>query len=771
MLSAEIQQFHRLTDNTISHRNTENVIVAVRADNEISRTALAWALAHVVRPGDSITILAVVPGQNRGKKLWILPRFAGDCASRHRKSSPDRRCQISESCSQMVLQFHGVCDPNQIDMKIKVVSATTAGVVAAECKRAGANWVVLDKQLKHEQKHCMEELQCNIVAIKRSQPKVLRLNLCELHEPEPPFSSPESDERPQESRIKHSTPISSHNNPKSSTFRTSNQASLFSSHVGYSPFHVCERNPLFEGFYKGESSFRAESVDFEDAATTFDSDGEGSGSSSLHPLLDTARQRAYGDSSTFNFERSRQNQSSNPTSSSAPYHSHKVYWIPQNNMDDQKPAMGNYITTVKTKFSTAKTLLERFAEFDGEAGPQRVGLDLTHRGDYVFNSNVREVVSLCRSSASIPPPLCSICQHKVPVFGKPPRWFSYRELEDATDGFSELNFLAVGGFGSVHRGVLRDGQMVAVKQLKVSSSQGDAEFCAEVEVLSCAQHRNVVMLIGFCIEGKRRVLVYEYICNGSLDFHLYGSSRPPLDWHARVKIASGTARGLRYLHEDCRVGCIVHRDMRPKNILVTHDFEPLVGDFGLARWHPDGELAVETRVIGTFGYLAPEYAESGKISEKADVYAFGVVLLELITGRKAVDMTRRKGQQLLAEWARPVLALEEGGQPMVFDRLLDPRLQLHMVPHQLHAMARAAAFCLCRDPDERPSMSKILRVLEGDTFTDRAFDMDSVGSRSGRMNGFLQETHGELRGSHSPRLSHEALKRLYAEKSLMKPLL
>lgn len=191
-------------------------------------------------------------------------------------------------------------------------------------------------------------------------------------------------------------------------------------------------------------------------------------------------------------------------------------------MDDQKPAIRNYITTVKTKSSTAKTLLERFAEFDGEAGPQRVSLDPTHRGDYVFNSNVREVVSLCRSSASVPPPLCSICQHKAPVFGKPPRWFSYRELEEATNGFSEINFLAVGGFGSVHRGVLRDGQMVAVKQLKVSSSQGDAEFCAEVEVLSCAQHRNVVMLIGFCIEGKRRVLVYEYICNGSLDFHLYG---------------------------------------------------------------------------------------------------------------------------------------------------------------------------------------------------------------------------------------------------------
>ena len=121
-----------------------------------------------------------------------------------------------------------------------------------------------------------------------------------------------------------------------------------------------------------------------------------------------------------------------------------------------------------------------------------------------------------------PPPLCSICQHKTPVFGKPPRWFSYAELELATSGFSQANFLAEGGFGSVHRGVLPDGQAIAVKQHKLASFQGDVEFCSEVEVLSCAQHRNVVMLIGFCVEDKRRLLVYEYNCNGSLDSHLYG---------------------------------------------------------------------------------------------------------------------------------------------------------------------------------------------------------------------------------------------------------
>jgi hypothetical protein len=146
-----------------------------------------------------------------------------------------------------------------------------------------------------------------------------------------------------------------------------------------------------------------------------------------------------------------------------------------------------------------------------------------YRGDMDFSGNLREAISLSRNAPPGPPPLCSICQHKAPVFGKPPRWFSYAELELATGGFSQANFLAEGGFGSVHRGVLPDGQAVAVKQHKLASSQGDQEFCSEVEVLSCAQHRNVVMLIGFCIEDKRRLLVYEYICNGSLDSHLYSN--------------------------------------------------------------------------------------------------------------------------------------------------------------------------------------------------------------------------------------------------------
>ncbi|XP_077233180.1 proline-rich receptor-like protein kinase PERK5 isoform X2 [Tasmannia lanceolata] len=660
----------------------------------------------------------------------------------------------------------------------------------------------------------MEELQCNIVVMKRSQPKVLRLNLGGTHQTQPPLSSSspsfEPGGKPLENRIKHSTPTSSPEEMKTPFTRTS----VSSWDMGNSPFFFSEQNPLFVELHKGESSFREESVDSDDAVRAIGSDCEGSSPLTVHPLLEMIHGTDYRDSSPIGFERV----SPMPNPSESP-HNHEVFWIPQNYVDEKNPITRNYKSTQNTKPVTTKTLIEKFAEFDRNSQIQQLGFNKNQPRDYVCNSDVREAVSLCRNSLSIPPPLCSICQHKGPVFGKPPTWFSYRELDAATDGFSEANFLAEGGFGLVHRGVLGDGQMVAVKQLKIASSQGDAEFCAEVEVLSCAQHRNVVMLIGFCIEGKRRILVYEYICNGSLDYHLYGRSRVPLDWNARFKIAIGAARGLRYLHEDCRVGCIVHRDMRPNNILVTHDFEPLVGDFGLARWQPDGDLGVETRVIGTFGYLAPEYTQSGRITEKADVYAFGMVLLELITGRKAVDINRPKGQQFLAEWARPLLvAEEEEARSIAIDQILDPRLeldQLHFVSHQLDAMAHAASLCLRRDPHSRPRMSKIIRILEEDSVIDPTLDIDSlgnrnmrmislspqpnrtgnrsgsmiglnprvdsvgnrsghlislspqpdsIGSRSARMTHLGCQQYAKPRRTHSHRLSHEALKSIYIEK-------
>lgn len=659
----------------------EKVLVAVKSSKEIPKNALIWALSHVVQPGDCITLLVVVPPPSSGRKLWGFPRFAGDCASSHKKcqatKSVEQKIEITDSCSQMILQLHDVYDPNKVNVKIKVVSASPAGAVAAEAKKIQANWVVLDKELRHEEKHCMDELHCNIVAMKRSQAKVLRLNLVGSHSKEFQLPGPSGSGTDEASawQLKNSddliqgpvvTPSSS---PELFTATEAGTSSVSSSDPGTSPFTALE---ITRGLKKDELVITKESRDLAYESESDDDD-------------DTS-----------------------PCSTSSGFRLWIGEYMISNLRSSRKLEMRSQRVTDTLENSPAMALLEKLSllERDSVFGSGRL------RPVVDFTGNVREAMSLSRSAPPGPPPLCSICQHKAPVFGKPPRWFSYAELELATCGFSQNNFLAEGGFGSVHRGVLPDGQAIAVKQHKLASSQGDVEFCSEVEVLSCAQHRNVVMLIGYCIEDKRRLLVYEYICNGSLDTHLYGRNLAPLEWYARHKIAVGAARGLRYLHEECRVGCIVHRDMRPNNILLTHDYEPLVGDFGLARWQPDGDTGVETRVIGTFGYLAPEYAQSGQITEKADVYSFGVVLVELLTGRKAVDLARPKGQQCLTEWARPLL------EESAIKELIDPRLGNRYSEQEVYWLMHAASLCIRRDPHSRPRMSQVLRVLEGDMFMD-----------------------------------------------------
>ncbi|OIW04935.1 hypothetical protein TanjilG_15680 [Lupinus angustifolius] len=678
----------------------EKVIVAVKASREIPKTALVWSLTHVVQPGDCITLLVVVPSQSSGRRLWGFPRFSGDCASGNKKCPTgtilEQKSDITDCCSQMILQLHDVYDPNKVNVRIKIVSGSPCGAVAAEAKKVQASWVVLDKQLKHEEKRCIEELQCNIVVMKHSQPKVLRLNLIgpqkkDLDETHP---SPSDRDEMREKKTKNKsdssnsikgpvvTPTSS---PELGTPFTATEActsSVSSSDPGTSPFFI---SGMHSELKKKETIKENQELDDTNSDTESENLSTSSASMRFQPWITDLLLHQH------NGERS------GISSHDRSHHS-----------------------------STTRVLVEKFSRLDRGAGIEMS----TYRTDSDFSGNLREAIALSRNAPLGPPPLCSICQHKAPVFGKPPRWFSYAELELATGGFSQANFLAEGGFGSVHRGVLPEGQVIAVKQHKLASSQGDVEFCSEVEVLSCAQHRNVVMLIGFCIEDKRRLLVYEYICNGSLDSHLYGRQREPLEWSARQKIAVGAARGLRYLHEECRVGCIIHRDMRPNNILITHDFEPLVGDFGLARWQPDGDTGVETRVIGTFGYLAPEYAQSGQITEKADVYSFGVVLVELVTGRKAVDLSRPKGQQCLTAWARPLL------EEYAIEELIDPRLRHHYSENEVYCMLHAASLCIRRDPHSRPRMSQVLRILEGDIIMDTGYISTpsyDVGNRSGRI--------------------------------------
>ncbi|KAK1281050.1 putative LRR receptor-like serine/threonine-protein kinase [Acorus gramineus] len=233
--------------------------------------------------------------------------------------------------------------------------------------------------------------------------------------------------------------------------------------------------------------------------------------------------------------------------------------------------------------------------------------------------------------------------------GARPNTFSYAELRTATEDFNDSNKLGEGGFGQVYKGKLADGREVAVKQLSVTSHQGKSQFVTEIAMISAVQHRNLVKLYGCCIEGDRRVLVYEYLVNKSLDQALFGKSSLQLDWPTRFNICLGTARGLAYLHEESRVR-IVHRDVKASNILLNADLNPKISDFGLAKLYDDKKTHLSTRVAGTYGYLAPEYALWGHLTEKVDVFGFGVVALEIISGRQNCDLSMDKDKVYLLEW-------------------------------------------------------------------------------------------------------------------------
>ncbi|XP_016491079.1 receptor-like serine/threonine-protein kinase ALE2 [Nicotiana tabacum] len=288
--------------------------------------------------------------------------------------------------------------------------------------------------------------------------------------------------------------------------------------------------------------------------------------------------------------------------------------------------------------------------------------------------------------------------------------FSTNDIERATNNFNTSRVLGEGGFGLVYSGILDDGREVAVKVLKRDDRQGGREFLAEVEMLSRLHHRNLVKLIGICTEENCRCLVYELVPNGSVESHLHGIDKEasPLDWYARMKIALGAARGLAYLHEDSSPR-VIHRDFKSSNILLEHDFTPKVSDFGLARTALDeGNRHISTHVMGTFGYLAPEYAMTGHLLVKSDVYSYGVVLLELLSGRKPVDLSQPSGQENLVAWARPLLTTKEG-----LETIIDPAIESDNIPFDsISKVAAIASMCVQPEVSHRPFMGEVVQALK-----------------------------------------------------------
>ncbi|KAG8371695.1 hypothetical protein BUALT_Bualt13G0115000 [Buddleja alternifolia] len=285
-------------------------------------------------------------------------------------------------------------------------------------------------------------------------------------------------------------------------------------------------------------------------------------------------------------------------------------------------------------------------------------------------------------------------------------------LREATDNFNENNIIGKGGFGVVYRGKLHDGTQIAVKRMESSSiDKGLNEFKAEIEVLTKVRHRHLVALHGFCDNGNERLLVYEYMPQGCLNrrlFHWLESEIPPLTWNQRVIVALDVARGVEYLHGLAQQS-FIHRDLKPSNILLGDDMRAKVADFGLVKSAPDGKYSLETRLAGTFGYLAPEYAATGRVTTKVDVFAFGVVLMEIISGRKALDDSLPDDRAQLVSWFRRLLLDREAIRGAV-----DPVLTTTIDEESLQSIwkvAELAGHCTAREPYQRPDMSHAVNVL------------------------------------------------------------
>ncbi|KAJ0771099.1 putative protein kinase RLK-Pelle-DLSV family [Helianthus annuus] len=287
-----------------------------------------------------------------------------------------------------------------------------------------------------------------------------------------------------------------------------------------------------------------------------------------------------------------------------------------------------------------------------------------------------------------------------------PKYYNYSDLKKATRDFREENKLGEGGFGDVYKGTVKDGSIFAVKKLAIDSTTAKDHFESEVRVISNIHHRNLIRLLGCCSKGPELLLVLEYMANGSLEKYLYGEKRGTLNWKQRFDIIFGTARGLAYLHEQYNK-TIIHRDIKPSNILLDNDFQPKIADFGLARFIPEDQTHISTRFAGTLGYTAPEYAIHGQLSEKVDTYSFGIVVLEIVSGRRCTYIPdEAAGEQYLLEHAWNLY--ETHMQLKLVDETLDPTKYKE---EDIKKVIEIALMCTQSPVSVRPTMSEVVKLL------------------------------------------------------------
>uniref|UniRef100_A0A7C9EFY7 Protein kinase domain-containing protein n=1 Tax=Opuntia streptacantha TaxID=393608 RepID=A0A7C9EFY7_OPUST len=356
----------------------------------------------------------------------------------------------------------------------------------------------------------------------------------------------------------------------------------------------------------------------------------------------------------------------------------------------------------------------------------------------VSESRVSKSENSVASSSRTIPELYREKQHNLRVF-------SFSELREATNGFSKLLKIGEGGFGSVYKGTIKplnekgNPIVVAIKKLNNYGMQGHKEWLAEVQFLGVVDHPKLVKLLGYCaVDGDRgiqRLLVYEYMANKSLEDHLFGQKYPSLPWVTRLKIMLDAAEGLAYLHDGMEIH-VIFRDFKSSNVLLDKDMNAKLSDFGMVREGPTGDNThVSTAPVGTYGYAAPEYVKTGHLKQKSDIYSFGVVLYEILTGRRAIERNRPASEQRLLEWVKQFPA----GSKM-FYLIMDLRLRNNYPLNTARKIAKLADQCLSKEAEDRPDMAEIIAIL-------KEAIMDSEGSSPSGINIPQSTIAGECKDS------------------------
>ncbi|RDY09693.1 putative serine/threonine-protein kinase, partial [Mucuna pruriens] len=347
--------------------------------------------------------------------------------------------------------------------------------------------------------------------------------------------------------------------------------------------------------------------------------------------------------------------------------------------------------------------------------------------------------ALLRSSSNDPTPDVPTVIPEVSHLGWG-HWYTLRELEDSTNGFSPDNVIGEGGYGIVYHGLLSDNTHVAIKNLLNNRGQAEKEFKVEVEAIGRVRHKNLVRLLGYCAEGAHRMLVYEYVDNGNLEQWLHGDVGPcsPLTWEIRMNIILGTAKGLTYLHEGLEPK-VVHRDIKSSNILLSKQWNAKVSDFGLAKLLGSDNSYITTRVMGTFGYVAPEYASTGMLNERSDVYSFGILIMEVITGRNPVDYSRPPEEVNLVDWLKKMVSNRNP------EGVLDPKLPEKPTSRALKRALLVALRCTDPNAQKRPKMGHVIHMLEAEDSPYKEVTIISAEDRRARRD-----------AGHSPNVSDRA---------------